>query len=485
VDGSNDRLAWDLGDPSGSSVTVSTANRNLGQGLFGLEPGTTTTAFQNYHPMKGPMTTQTLHAIIGMEPFHWRGDRMGLEEFNGAFITLQGDDAMLTAAEMQEFEDFLATITLPPNPYRNFDNSLPTSLPLPGHYATGKFTLAAGAPLPVGNAVNGLADYRDQTMRLDNGLFSCVTCHTLPTGAGTDTRQPAPFTFNYQPIAVGPNGEHHLSLVSVDGTTNVTVKVPQLRTEYRKVGFNATQTLNTAGFGILHDGSVDSIERFVSEPVFSTNSDQMVADLTAFILALSGSDLPQGAATSPLEPPGPPSKDTPASVGVQTTAAATADTALINSMVALADAGKVGIIAKGNVGGVQRGYLYNGSGMWKSDRQAEALLPTAAFLALANATTPITVTVVPIGLQSRLGIDRDEDGWLDRDEMSVCADPADPLVHPGSPLSLDVDGDLAVTVQDIFGFLNAWFAGPADFNRDGTTSVQDIFDYLNAWFLGC
>jgi hypothetical protein len=88
-------------------------------------------------------------------------------------------------------------------------------------------------------------------------------------------------------------------------------------------------------------------------------------------------------------------------------------------------------------------------------------------------------------MQSRLGIDRDEDGWLDRDEMSVCADPADPLVHPGSPLSLDVDGDLAITVQDIFGFLNAWFAGSADFNRDGTTSVQDIFDYLNAWFLGC
>ncbi len=45
-------------------------------------------------------------------------------------------------------------------------------------------------------------------------------------------------------------------------------------------------------------------------------------------------------------------------------------------------------------------------------------------------------------------------------------------------------GDL--TVQDIFDFLNGWFAGSpaADFNGGGLT-VQDIFDYLNAWFAGC
>jgi hypothetical protein len=41
-------------------------------------------------------------------------------------------------------------------------------------------------------------------------------------------------------------------------------------------------------------------------------------------------------------------------------------------------------------------------------------------------------------------------------------------------------------VQDIFDFLNAWFAGsPAgDFNGGGLT-VQDIFDFLNGWFAGC
>jgi hypothetical protein len=43
-----------------------------------------------------------------------------------------------------------------------------------------------------------------------------------------------------------------------------------------------------------------------------------------------------------------------------------------------------------------------------------------------------------------------------------------------------------ITVQDIFDFLNGWFAGnpAADFNGGGL-SVQDIFDFLNAWFAGC
>jgi len=43
-----------------------------------------------------------------------------------------------------------------------------------------------------------------------------------------------------------------------------------------------------------------------------------------------------------------------------------------------------------------------------------------------------------------------------------------------------------VSVQDIFDFLSAWFAGSplADFNGGGL-AVQDIFDFLSAWFAGC
>ena len=58
-----------------------------------------------------------------------RGDRSGIEAFNPAFVGLLGDDVPLTQQEMQEFEDFLATIYFPPNPFREFDNSLGTAQP--------------------------------------------------------------------------------------------------------------------------------------------------------------------------------------------------------------------------------------------------------------------------------------------------------------------------------------------------------------------
>ena len=38
-----------------------------------------------YHPMKGVMMTQTLQDIMGHEPFHWRGDKSHLGEFNPTF----------------------------------------------------------------------------------------------------------------------------------------------------------------------------------------------------------------------------------------------------------------------------------------------------------------------------------------------------------------------------------------------------------------
>ncbi|MBY0311849.1 MAG: metallophosphoesterase [Phycisphaerales bacterium] len=47
-----------------------------------------------------------------------------------------------------------------------------------------------------------------------------------------------------------------------------------------------------------------------------------------------------------------------------------------------------------------------------------------------------------------------------------------------------IDG---VNFQDIFDFLNAWFANApsTDINSSGAVDFQDIFDYLNAWFAGC
>ena len=58
---------------------------------------------------------------------------------------------------------------------------------------------------------------------------------------------------------------------------------------------------------------------------------------------------------------------------------------------------------------------------------------------------------------------------------------------PVAPCTADFNGSGAVTVQDIFDFLAAYFSGDlaADVNSSGVITVQDIFDFLNAYFLGC
>ncbi len=51
----------------------------------------------------------------------------------------------------------------------------------------------------------------------------------------------------------------------------------------------------------------------------------------------------------------------------------------------------------------------------------------------------------------------------------------------------DVNDSGAVSVQDFFDFLAAYFApGTAgDFNADNVVTVQDIFDFMAEWFVGC
>ena len=424
VDARFDRLAWDLGDPSGAMKGL--AGQNKGMGLPGLTGG-----FAPHHPMKGAMTTQTLQDIIGKEPLHWRGDRDGLEEFNGAFVGLQGDDEMLDPVEMQEFEDFLSTLTFPPNPFREFDNSLPTDLPLPGHFSSGRFT-PAGTPLPNGDAQRGIALFRPPNF-LDASALACVTCHTTQTGMGAARSVNGA---NFKKLPVGPNGESFHALVSVDGSKQKAIKIPQLRSLYKKVGFDTTQLVNQAGFGLLHDGSVDSIARFVEEPAFDLKSVQDTADLVALMLAFSGSDLPKGSVkVVNLEPTGPTSQDTHAAVGRQATLDGAADpttSALLASMLGLADLDVVGVVVKGLVAGESRGFVYDSAtGQFQSDRAAEVLAP-GALEALAGVGSELTYTVVPEVSELRIGIDRDADGVFDRDELDAGTDPADPTSFPGA-----------------------------------------------------
>src|SRR6185295_17763623 len=129
VNGDFDSLAWDLGNPDGLVQPI--------PGPFEVPPS----AFgllDSHHPMKGPMTTQSLRGMANHGPMHWRGDRTGgndpggngldevaaFKKFNGAFAGLLGRDAPLSAAEMQAFTDFILQVSYPPNTIRALDNSL-------------------------------------------------------------------------------------------------------------------------------------------------------------------------------------------------------------------------------------------------------------------------------------------------------------------------------------------------------------------------
>jgi hypothetical protein len=363
------------------------------------------------------MTTQTLQDIIGHEPFHWRGDRASLESFNPAFVDLLGADATLGDDEMRAFKDFLATIHFPPNPYRHPDNSLPTALPLPGHYTSGRFAMA-GLPLGTGNAVRGLNLY---TRGLLDAPFQCAACHTLPTGMAVNGPLFTGFgglSAGGRIMAQGSHGENHLGLVSVDGSTNVSIKVPQLRNQYDKVGFELRRSDSTAGFGFLHDGSVDSISSFLSARAFSVQSDQDVADLVALMLAFSGSDF--GDANPPLGNIAPPSKDVHAAAGKQITFGDDRPEAM-QTLRTLAASPRLDLIARRG----SLGYLYDPASSSFTPSDGGPALGAAALQAEAHAGDPQTWTLVPGGLGTRLALDRDGDGVFDAVEIRQGSDPAD------------------------------------------------------------
>jgi hypothetical protein len=90
------------------------------------------------------------------------------------------------------------------------------------------------------------------------------------------------------------------------------------------------------------------------------------------------------------------------------------------------------LVVKGTLGGLARGWYYRPLlNNFQSDRAAEAPL-TDAQLRLITQTPGqmLTYTCVPPGSGQRIGVDRDDDGFFDRDEIDAGSDPADPSSTP-------------------------------------------------------
>ena len=168
------------------------------------------------------------------------------------------------------------------------------------------------------------------------------------------------------------------------------------------------------GFGFLHDGSV-SLTEFLAAPVF-TSTTQQERDLFAFMLSFATESVP--------------------AVGKQVTVTSSnkSDSTVvstINTLIAQANASKCDLIAKGVIGGVAKGYVYDtATAKLTPDSLVEQPVSEPTLRGSLAAGDVLTYTGVPPGAGVRLGIDRDRDGWLDRTEKAVGTDPADPHSNP-------------------------------------------------------
>jgi len=365
VFGDMDGLAWDLGGPVGPSFDYPVALRNIGIGA----------PRQSLHPLKGPMTTQSLRGLANTAPFHWRGDRFGVpykpgediasfKDFNPAFVSLMGRAAEIHDAAMEAFARFILTIRYPPNPHQRLDRGMDGEQKAGFDFFTGPF----------------LSDAGDQ---------NCAGCHKLPLGTNR--------LVNFEGFQIGRD-----------------MKTPQLRNLYDKIGrFNAGGP-QVSGFGFLHDGTVESVVSFLRFEVFffpgqtEAEKDVIRRQLHHYIMAFD-------TGMAPL-------------VGRQLTVTgelSVGDRQMLDLMTTRAALGDCDLIVRAWEEKVQRGWLLRNQ-VFYGDRGAELPLPLGDLLdRYRRAGEPVTFTCVPPGDGRRSAIDRDLDGYLDGDEILAGSDPAD------------------------------------------------------------
>jgi DNA-binding beta-propeller fold protein YncE len=359
--GDKDELAWDLGNPD----DVVKDNPNP----FKVEPDPSFD--KRFHPMKGPMTTQSMRGMANHGPMHWRGDRTGganggdpLDEeaafkaFNVAFEGLIGRSGPLTDPEMQAFTDFSLQIFYPPNPIRKLDNSLTPS------QEKGRDFFFNGAP----------------------GANACNNCHVLDPANGF----------------FGSDGNS----VAIPGSSQ-SLKVPHLRNVYTKMGTGESDKvspLRFKGFGVTSDGAEPTVLSFLRNTRFAFPDDATRQGVVDFVKAMDSN-------LAPI-------------VAQQTTISATSDAVAQSKLALMIVRSQVvnprpecDLIAKGNIGAETRGWLLQPPNGFVSDRDGDGPYNLQQLMEIAK--TPgqaLTFTCVPPGSGQRMGIDRDEDGVLDGDE---------------------------------------------------------------------
>ncbi len=368
--GDMDHLAWDLGNPDDVLAQNPTAyNTNIP--LIGRN--------RNLHPMKGPMTTQSLRGLKGNGPMHWRGDRTGVsrsadetleeqafEDFNVAFTGLLGRASQLTEAEMDAFAKFALRLTYPPNPIANLDNTL-TTIQAQGQQ-----------------------------------IYNTVTSDTLTTCNGCHVVNPTQGRF-------GTDGTMAIEGAGVDED----FKIPHLRNMYQKIGMFAENTQTSSpflgdqirGFGFDNSGASGTVSLFLSAPVFTLNATQR-SQVEQFVLAMPSEMNPIVGQQVTVTPANVTQSDVVARVNL-----------LVQRASVTSPRPECELVARAVIQNIAKGWVMNSSQSFVPNAASEAALTLQGLLnQVSSAGTAVTFTCVPPGNGSRIGVDRDSDNVLDRDE---------------------------------------------------------------------
>jgi cytochrome c553 len=330
---------------------------------------------------KGPLITQTLAGIEKLAPFHWRGERPQLIDFNAAFDGLLGGAPLAVGAptfEFDNFQKFVFSIQNPANPNENSSRVVDPAIASPG--------IATGI---VADATAGQQEF--QNTIVFGGLFACADCHALPTGTSGDI-------FNVNPALTKPK-RSHLKITPYNELWR-----KQQPTVFVDVPGEVPSTPRALlGGGVSHAGLIADLASFVSavgDPVNIMSHPQQHADVTSFVYQIDQGLAPAVHRAFHL------SAATVATVGPLLQNYLATQVANRNCDVAV-----IGTVSSGSTVTPLRWAWDRSAGLYRSETNATRTLQD--FLNAAPAGNESYVFVaLPVGMAEHFAIDEDLDGLL-------------------------------------------------------------------------
>jgi hypothetical protein len=358
-DGGDDGLAWDL------SVFLDPEETPPDSLQFGVD-------------VKGPLVTQPCRGLGETAPYHWRGEKRRLTDFNQTFADLlqhqRGGEPATIGPDFQYLAEYMQLLAIPANPRQQLDRSLTAA-------QTRGEVVFREAP-----------SFRGHT---------CADCHALP---------------------LGTTGERVAFKVGGASKSGV---VPQLRGVADKLATpfaigGAFGKRTELGAGLLHGGAVPSLLAMLQlrdpdhpgQALFDLSPSQandLVAFLEAFDTGLAPATTlqvtarPENAMGEALE--------------------------MLELLMAQAQAGHCDLIARRVPEGTppalfSRSLLYlPAKGLFQPASRTAAGIAPGELLREAAAGSPVTFLGLPLQTGLQMALDRDLDELWDQDERAAGTDP--------------------------------------------------------------